>query len=343
MTRTTITGRCCTIPRAGWAHSSAGRRTRSTRNKLRFVTAVYGLGLILIALLLGDVLTRTGMVYAALFIAVSPMMCFYSRYYIMETPLVFFCGLFIAALWRWAQSKNLLWLLVAGVSLGAMHAAKETFVLNIAAMAVAFVAAEILGGSFTSRAHRLQLQRHPSLGRQDLLCWILVPIVGALTSVALYSNGFHDWSQVRDSVLTYQSYVHRSGGAGHEKPWHYYLTLLFWNRNALHTWTEALIGGLAVVGFISALFDLSRPAHHRTFLIFLGVYAFALLAIYSFIPYKTPWAVLAVDHAFALLAGAGAAAIFRSSAVPRAQTRPRRRAHDRRLQPLPADQPRHRL
>lgn len=282
---------------------------------LRFVTAVYGLGLILIALLLGDVLTRTGMVYAALFTAVSPMMCFYSRYYIMETPLVFFCGLFIAALWRWSQSRNLLWLLVAGVSLGAMHAAKETFVLNITAMAVAFVAAEILGGSFTSRRTGYSYSdTHRSAGKT--FWWILVPIVGALTSLALFSNGFHDWSQVRDSVLTYQSYVHRSGGAGHEKPWHYYLTLLFWSRNALHTWTEALIGGLAVIGFISALFDLSRPAHHRTFLIFLGVYAFALLAIYSFIPYKTPWAVLAVDHAFALLAGAGAAAFFGALQFP---------------------------
>ncbi len=277
--------------------------------QLRFVTAIYGLGLIGIALLLGDVLSRTGMVFAALFIAVSPMMCFYSRYYIMETPLVFFSGLFIASLWRWGQSRNLLWLLVAGVSLGAMHAAKETFVLNIAAMAVAFVAAEIFGGGFTARktGYSFADSRRSEGGA---LSWILVPLLGALTSAALFSNGFHDWNQVRESILTYQSYLHRSAGVGHEKPWHYYLTLLFWSRNDLHTWTEALIGGLAAVGFVSALFDLNRPSEHRTFLIFLGTYAFGLLAIYSVIPYKTPWAVLSVDHAFALLAGTGAAAIF---------------------------------
>lgn len=282
---------------------------------LRLVTAIYGVGLIVIALLIGDALTRTGMVYAALFIAVSPMMCFYSRYYIMETPLVFFCGLFIASLWRWAQSRNLIWLLVAGVSLGAMHAAKETFVLDMTAMAVAFVAAQILGGSFTPRraGYSFSDARRPAGGSFWL---ILVPVIGMLTSVALYSNGFRDWGQVGDSIRTYQSYVHRSGGEGHEKPWHYYFTLLFWSRNPLHVWTEILIGGLAVVGFVSALVDLNRPAHHRTFLIFLGAYAFALLAIYSFIPYKTPWSVLAVDHALALLAGAGAAACFAALQFP---------------------------
>jgi uncharacterized protein (TIGR03663 family) len=297
----------------GWSPDTIGEE------QLRFVTVIYGLGLIGIALLLGDVLSRTGMVFAALFIAVSPMMCFYSRYYIMETPLVFFSGLFIAALWRWAQSRNLLWLLVAGVSLGAMHAAKETFVLNIAAMAVAFVAGEIFGGGFTSRkaGYSFADNRRSDGGA---LSWILVPLVALVTSAALYSNffsnGFHDWNQVRDSVLTYQNYLHRAGGAGHEKPWHYYLTLLFWSKNELHAWTEALIGGLAFLGFLSALFDLSRPSEQRTFLIFLGTYAFGLLAICSVIPYKTPWTVLSVDHAFALLAGAGAAAIFRILPFP---------------------------
>ncbi len=293
----------------GWSADTIGEE------QLRFVTVLYGLGLMGIALLLGDVLTRTGMAFAALFIAVSPMMTYYCRYYIMETPLVFFSGLFIAALWRWAQSKNKLWLLVAGVALGAMHATKETFVLNIAAMSVAFVAAEIFGGGFTARksGYSFDDSRRSDGGT---LSWILVPLIGLLTSVALYSNGFHDWGQVRDSVLTYQSYLQRSGGGGHEKPWHYYLALLFWNPNALHVWTGALVGGLALVGFISALFDLNRPSEHRTFLIFLGVYAFGLLTIYSVIPYKTPWAVLAVDHAFALLAGSGAAALFRILRFP---------------------------
>lgn len=278
--------------------------------QLRLVTALYGLGLVIIPLLLGDVLSRTGMVFAALFAAVSPMMCFYSRYYIMETPLVFFCGLFITSLWRWSQSRNKIWLLIAGVSLGAMHATKETFVLNIVAMSVAFVAAEVLGGGFTSSQTGYSFSDTRRSGGKNL-GWILVPLVGLLTSVALYSNGFQDWSQVRDSVLTYQNYLHRTSGEGHGKPWNYYFILLFWNENALKTWTEALVGGLAAVGFIMALFDLSRPSHHRTFHIFLGIYAFGLLAIYSAISYKTPWLVLAVIHALALMAGAGAAAIFR--------------------------------
>lgn len=293
----------------GWTPDSM------SEDKLRFVTVIYGLGLILIALLLADVLSRTGMVFASLLIAVSPMMCYYSRYYIMETPLAFFAGLFIASLWRWAQSRNRFWLLLGGVSLGAMHAAKETFVLNLAAMAVAFVAAEFFGESFAAGKPGYSFGESRRPGGESL-SWILVPIIGVLASAAIYSNGFHDWNQVWDSYLTYQSYLHRSGGAGHEKPWHYYLALLFWNKNTLHVWTEALIGGLAVVGFVSAMLDLNRPPHHRTFLIFLSIYAFGLLAIYSVIPYKTPWSVLCVDHALALLGGVGAAAIFRMLHFP---------------------------
>lgn len=277
-------------------------------SRLRFVTALYGIALLLIPLLLADALGRGASAIAALLTAVSPMMVFYSRYYIMETPFVFFGGLFIASLWRWAQSKNVLWLLLAGISLGAMHAAKETFVLNVAAMTAGYLVAKIFAGSFVQRPPGYSFAKR---NQGAVLPWLLVPLMAAVTSVAFYSNFYHDWQGVKDSIFTYENYLHRSGGAGHAKPWMYYLSLLFWQKNALHVWSEALIGGLALVGALSVLVDGERPPHQRAFQMFLSVYAFGLLAIYCVIPYKTPWSVLSVDHAFALLAGVGSASLLR--------------------------------
>jgi hypothetical protein len=55
-------------------------------------------------------------------------------------------------------------------------------------------------------------------------------VVAVLTSVTIYSGFFKDWQAVKDSALTYLNYLERSGGSGHEKPWHYYLTLIFWRK-----------------------------------------------------------------------------------------------------------------
>jgi hypothetical protein len=130
-------------------------------------------------------------------------------------------------------------------------------------------------------------------------------------STWLFSNGFRDWNHVVDSVRTYESYLGRSQGAGgHEKPPMYYITLLFWRREGF-LWSEALIGGLAIVGMLNGYLDQRRADHKRAFLVGLSTYTLVLLAIYCVIPYKTPWSVLAVNYSFALLAGLGARTIFR--------------------------------
>jgi hypothetical protein len=127
----------------------------------------------------------------------------------------------------------------------------------------------------------------------------------------MFSNRFHDWQYVTDSVATYKSYLGRSqGGGGHEKPWNYYLTLIFWRREGF-LWTQALIGGLAIVGMLNAFLDRRRADHKRAALVALSTYAIVLLIIYSVIPYKTPWSVMGVVYAFALLSGLGARTIFR--------------------------------
>ncbi len=140
--------------------------------------------------------------------------------------------------------------------------------------------------------------------------WVWVLVVAAITSVALYSEFFKHWQAVKDSALTYLNYLERSEGSGHEKPWHYYMTLIFWRKDGL-VWTEAMIGGLAVVGMIHAFFgNHQKQPSRQAFLIFLSIYTVVLFGGYSFLAYKTPWSILSGQHSLTLLAGVGAASIF---------------------------------
>ncbi|MEZ5384669.1 MAG: TIGR03663 family protein [Prosthecobacter sp.] len=286
---------------AGW-----GDVTTWSEASLRKVTVMCSLLLLLCTLLLRDGLGRLATGYAMLFMAVAPMEVFYARYFIMEVPLVLFVTLSIAALWRWSQGGSTVWLVVAGAALGFQHATKETFILNIAAAAVGMAAAKLIVGDFAPRQTGFSMGTRKKRAAKPWL-WVLVAAV--LTSVTLYSGFFHDWQAVKDSALTYLNYLQRSEGSGHEKPWHYYITLIFYRKDTI-VWSEAMIGTLALVGIVHAFIGnhMRNPAR-QAFLVFLSVYALALFGIYSFLAYKTPWSILSGEHALILLAGVGAAAI----------------------------------
>lgn len=272
-------------------------------DQVRTVTALCGLLLILSTLLLTDVLGRNGVIAAMLLAAVSPMQVYYSRYYIMETPLVLLIMIALVSFWRYSQGGGRLWLLLGGIATGLMHATKETFILNVVAGFVAWIVAKQLFGPFEPRRSGFSLGPTKQRPGKPIL-WVLVP--AALVSVAMYSGGFHDWDAVKNSFTTYSHYLERSGGAGHEKPWHYYLTLLTWRSDGGLNWTEGLIVGLALIGMGHGLVgNHQKNGPRQAFLVFLSLYALLLLGGYSMLAYKTPWSILSAQHALILLAGYG--------------------------------------
>lgn len=276
-----------------------------TEADLRQVVAVLGILLVLSTLLATDALGRLATGMAMLFMAASPMEVFFSRYYIMEVPYVLWLALFMFGCWRFSVRERWIWLIIAGAAVGLMHATKETFVINLLAMLCGWVAARLLTEGFEHKGRGMLL----SIGRNRRfidLPWVWGGLIAMIVSITLFSGFFRFWDDVLESVTTYISYAHRSGGAGHEKPWHYYISLLFWRKDTF-VWTEAGIGVLAIVGMLNAFFGrFQREEARRAFLIFLSVYALVALAIYSVIPYKTPWTFLSVQHALILLAGVGA-------------------------------------
>ncbi|MCA1964201.1 MAG: TIGR03663 family protein [Prosthecobacter sp.] len=291
---------------AGW-----GAPDQWTDADLRMVVVLCGIGVMLCGFLFADAFGRHGAVLALLMTAVSPMMVYYSRYFIMEMQLVLLAALALGSFWRFSQGGGRLWLVLGGASLGFAHATKETFVLNIAAALAGWAVVRAFWGGFAPRKSSSSLSLSSPGGKKQQItavwAWVLVPAV--FVSVASYSNGFQDWKAVQDSLLTYSSYLERSSGSGHEKPWHYYLTLLVWRKDGL-VWSEALMVVLGLVGMVHAVLGEHRSLPKQALLVFLSIYTLALTGIYSLIAYKTPWCILSAQHTLTLLAGVGAARLW---------------------------------
>ena len=289
---------------------------------LRLVPAICGIALVLAAMLLLDGLGGWAVAVAAMLTALSPAMSYYSRYYIMEVPLVLFTFLLIAAGYRYARSGRLGWCILAGASAGLMYATKETWVFAIAAMAVAL--------GFTALWQRRIGPHIPQSGggeaarldvRQRLWNWRVLAALAAwaIVTVVFFSSFFTNARGPLDAVLAYGHALGRAfggsaeGGNLHIHPWYSYLRWLFYTNYPGRgpVWTEAFIGVLAVVGMVAGFSGRGLGRADGRLVRFLAVYTIVLPGIYTVLPYKTPWCVLGPLHGMILLAGVGAAALVR--------------------------------
>jgi uncharacterized protein (TIGR03663 family) len=270
----------------------------------RITPVVFGVGLVLLLLLVADGLGRPAAVCAGVLTAISPAMLFYSRYYIQEMLLVFFTFLVIAAGWRYVRSRRIGWAILAGLGVGLMHATKETSVIALGSMLLALIATLLWG-------------RH---GRQTARPWgsylkpkaILAGLLSASTaSVLLFSGLFTNLAGPLDSIRAFATYFQRAGEGGiHEQPWHYYLHMLtFWRVGRGPVFSEVLIVALSIAGILAILRHKGIPDVQLPLLRFLTVYTVVMTVVYSAIPYKTPWCLLSLLHGMILLAGVGAVAL----------------------------------
>jgi len=144
-----------TLPSAWLGDAETFAETTEATN--RIVPVLFGVGMVLLVWLLADGLGRPAAVCAAVLLAVSPAMVFYSRYYIHETLLVFFTLAAIGFGWRWVRTGRLAWCLGCGACVGLMQATKETAVIAYAAAALGVVLTWLSRGlspSGTRRAGR---------------------------------------------------------------------------------------------------------------------------------------------------------------------------------------------
>jgi uncharacterized protein (TIGR03663 family) len=274
-----------------------------TEPTLRIVPVFFGMALILLLLVALDIFRKRTLLFAAFLTSISPAFVFFSRYYIMEIMLVFFTFGAMLCGYKYLQTKRLLWAIGAGLSLGLMHATKETCIIAWFAMGAALL--------LTLMTSRQNLRFFT-----DDMKWqhlLLGAAAGLAISMLLFSSFLKNPQGILDSFLTIKYYISRGTGGEqqHTYPWNqYFKWLTMWKFSERPLWSEALIFILAIPGFFGIFSKSNFFGRSKSFLRFLAFYTLILTVIYSLLSYKTPWSMLGFYHGYILIAAVGITTLF---------------------------------
>jgi len=289
-----------TLP-AAWLR---GQHTLASLDEdtLRGVTVVAGAATILLLPLLSRAIGRTPVAASAWLMALSPVMVFYSRMYIQESLFAAFTLAFAIALGRAVTESGLVWPVIAGLAAGLALATKETSVLVLpAAVAACGVACWSAGGARPSLARN----------RQVLLAGLAT---AAAIVVLFYSSFFTAPASLLEPFRGAGTYVSRGlEPSTHAHAWHYYIGLLAYSASGGLRWSEGLVLLLALAGMWSAWRGDVEPGAGGLFWTrYLTGYAILTTAIFSALPYKTPWNILPFYAGVLVVAGLGFSALIRA-------------------------------
>lgn len=252
-----------------------------TESELRLTSVLAGTATILIFGAAAEIFGFVPCLIASLLFAFGPLPVYYDRYFIHES---LFCaatlGLIVSG-WHALMRRSLGFGALAGACAAVMLAAKETAVLHFFAFAVA-------GLVFWIWRRR----------EEDLIRWMdgrtLSTALGSFVVLllVLYTWCGRDWEAIPALLHAAPHLLERAGGQGHEKPFWYFAWLLTGG------WSGGAVVALACIGFALSLWKRFGSPYR-----FLAIYWAVIAAIYSSIPYKTPWLALNLWLPAALLAG----------------------------------------
>ncbi len=272
---------------------------------VRLVSAFFGSTLILSLFWLRDGLGPVGTVLAGAFITLSPAMVYYSRYYIQEPLLIAFTSFALACGWRCYRNPKITWGVATGVSVGLMHATKESSLISLfgfgVTLTVCWITARRTQKEGCSIFKNLNMRRVIRLGLSALGA-------AAFVSAAFYSSFLTNFSGIVDAIISPFVYSLKSG---HEKPFYYYIGLLSGFEGGLGI--SASEAGIVIFALAAAIVSvrekwlMTPTGKLRRFLAF---FTLVLLFIYSLLSYKTPWLVLSLLLGLALMAGSGLQALY---------------------------------
>jgi uncharacterized protein (TIGR03663 family) len=295
-----------TLP-AAWLRGQSTLASLDERT-LRGVTAVFGAVTILLLPLLSSAIGRTAVAASAVLMACSPAMVFYSRMFIQESLFACFTLAFMIAVGRVMTGGELAWSTLAGIVAGLAIATKETSVIVLpSALAACALALWSLGPD---------LPPHRFAGGR----WRLAALLSLASAVAVaalfYSSFLTEPGGLVEPFRGAGMYLDRAlSRASHAHPWHYYLGLIAYTSSEGVRWSEGLVIVLAVFGALTAWRRPERSNHGRAFWArYLTCYVAVTTAIFSAIPYKTPWNLLPFYVAAIVLAGVGFSQLLHATA-----------------------------
>lgn len=291
---------------AAWmrgAHSLAALEAAT----LRGVTAAFGAVTIVLLVLLAPGIGRTAVAAAAILMAVSPAMVYYSRMFIQESLFACFTLLFVAATARVATDARRRWSVLAGLAGGLAIATKETAVIVLPSVVLAcLIARRSLGPA------------RRGLAAPDVRWLAGGTVLAAATAALFFSSWLAHPGGILGPLAGLGTYLDRGiAPENHAHPWHYYLGMLAYSSSGGLAWSEGLVLALAAAGGILAWVRPDRARPIRTFHArYLACAAALTLAIFSALPYKTPWNVLPFHVCLIALAGTGVAGIAAAARSP---------------------------
>lgn len=286
-----------TLPFA-WAFSGKDF-SKLKETTLRLVPALLGAGLIFFLLFVKKRLNLPSILFSALFVSLSPIMVFFSRFYIQEMLLAFFTLGFMASLWLSLKTKKPGWFITAGITAGFMFATKETSLIIFGSVFCSLLVLKLLFPSVLPKKQLSQIISRPHI----------IYFFGAASLVWLlfYSSFFKNINGLWDSVRSLGIYFQRAGEEGvHTHPWYYYLKMLILSRyGSGHVWSESLVVISALIGGIGAFTQKVTIRTDSAFIRFVFFYTLFSTLIFSLIPYKTPWNIIPFYLGMLVLAGWG--------------------------------------
>ena len=249
--------------------------TDLTESQLRLTPVIIGATTILLFGAAVEMLGFIPCLVAALLFAFAPLPVYFSRYFIHETLFVAATLGLILSGWRAFKTSSIRSGVLAGFCAAFMLACKETAAIHFFALSLILI---------------LGWRLNPQKKLPPAAVWLTAAGSFLVASVLLFTWFGQNPSALTDLMRAGPHLAARAGGQGHEKSFWYYAALLAkgWSGVLLVAIT---IGGLAVAS--------RRGLPHRL----LAIYALVTFAIYSAIPYKTPWLALNFWLPCALLAG----------------------------------------
>ena len=275
-----------------------------TTTALRVVPVVFGMGTVGLVLPFRRWIGDSGALVAAALIALSPGAIYFSRYFIHEALLVFFTLWLVYAGLRYREERRLRHLLAAAAAAALMFATKETAVISFTVLAIAVVATGVFlrlrSGARTPDRTSGSAERSSWLAAASR--WGAASLLFLAVNVLLFTSFFTNASGLLDSVRTF-TYWFETGQGAHVYPWYQHLGVMILLEPALLV--------LGICGVVSSLRARSWAA------IFVALWALGISAVYSILPYKTPWLALNFLAPLAIAAGAalGSLSVVRAASA----------------------------
>jgi uncharacterized protein (TIGR03663 family) len=263
-----------------------------TESELRLTPVLAGTVTILLFGAADELFGFVPCVIAALLFAGASLPVYYDRYFIHESLFVAATFALILSGWQALKTSSAGIAALAGACAALMLAAKETAVLHFFAL----VAAALVFRLWNLRGYQRSFAIRPRPVMAAVFTFLALIVV-------LFTWFGRNWGAPAGLLHALPNLLARASGQGHEKPVWYFAQLLSGG------WSGGLLLALAGIGFFLALRE--RAASPFSFLAY---YAFSIAAIYSLIPYKTPWLALNLWLPLMLLAALAIHSLWRMAA-----------------------------